>query len=154
MTRKTLCWGQCQGTHQWTPSQRQAAGRQHYSCLQLRLFSRHEMDLTTSKSQIHTPHDAESGFFRVTLSLSDCKFWSPLRVGRTLSQACTTYSRRVRHVANQTHSQLGLPITWAHRGLRVTWSHVVAHRQAHTDTGSHTSAHSHMATRSHMCTQA
>ena len=44
---------------------------QHYSCLQLRLFSKHEMDLTTSKSQIHTPHEceAESGFFRVTLSL-------------------------------------------------------------------------------------
>lgn len=118
---------------QWTPSQGQAASRQRYSCLQLQLFSRHEMDLTTSKSQIHTPHDERVWLLQsYPQPLRLCQFWSPLRAGRTLSQACTTYSRRVRHAANQTHSQLGLPVTWAHSGLGVTWSHVVAHK-----TGTH-----------------
>lgn len=107
------------------------------------------MDLTTSESQMHSPHDADSDFFRVTPS-----HHQPLefldRVGCMLILAYTTYSCRVTHAATRTYSQPGSLVTWVYSGLRVTWSHVVAHRQAHTHTGSHTNAHSHMATRSHM----
>ena len=126
-----------------TPSVGQAAGRQHHSW--------HRMNLTASESQMHTPNDAASGFFRVTPSLPATVNPGVPSQGGLHEDPGKPPTHAGSHMRPPwTHSQPGSPVTWVPSSLRVTWSHVVAHRQAHTHTGSHTSAHSHMAARSHM----
>lgn len=151
VTNKRLCWGQCQGICQGTPSQGQTAGQQHYSCCNCSC-SQGMRRISQPQSHKRTPHTilalASSGLRSASQTLSSlesplCRLQADSGIHRLLMQG-QTCSHPL------TPSQLGSPVTWVHNSLRVTWSHVVAHKQAHTHTGSHTSAHSHMATRNHM----
>lgn len=146
MSRKPLCWGGCQGTPQGTPSQARAAGRQHHARRQLQLFSRHKMDLTTSESHLHTPHDAGSGFEGDTQPSSALE--SPRRVGCTLILAHTTYSRRVTQAA--TPDILKARVA-SHMGTQQPQSHMVP--CSGTQAGTHSYRVTHKRTQSHGHTQ-
>lgn len=141
MTRQSLCWrvpGHPPGDTFTGTSCRQAASFMPVTAVVLKL----QDGSHTSKSQMHTPHDAASGFFRVIPSFPATINPGVSSLGGLLPDPSIPPIHAGSHTQPPlTHTQPGSLVTWVHNGLRVTWSHVVAHRQAHTLIQGHTQAH-------------